>query len=190
MKSHVHTEVYLVRHGHTEAVGRYLAGRAPGVGLTRAGQEQAEALAAQFAGLPLHAIYCSPLERTRATAEPLARARGLEVRIEPGFIEVDFGEWTGLTFQALERRADWRAFNASRSTAVVPGGEAPIAAQSRAVEALARVREAHPGGHVAIVSHADIIRYALLHATGASLDDVHAVTVRPGSVTRLPRWRE
>jgi broad specificity phosphatase PhoE len=179
------TAIYLVRHGHTEAVGRYLAGRAPGVGLSATGRAQAEALPAQFADRPLHAIYASPLERTRATAAPLARARGLEIRIEPDLMEVDFGEWTGLTFEALERRPDWRAFNAGRSTAVVPGGEAPTAAQARAVSALARIRQAHPGQHVAVVSHADIIRYTLLHASGGSLDDIHTLTITPGSVTRL-----
>jgi broad specificity phosphatase PhoE len=178
--------IFLIRHGHTDAVGRYLAGRAPGVGLTAVGQAQAEALPARFAGLPLHAIYSSPLERTRATAEPLARARDLEVRVEPAFIEVDFGEWTGLAFDELERRADWRAFNARRSAAVVPGGESAAVTQARVIEALRRIRLAHSDEHVAVVSHADVIRYALLHAAGASLDDVHTLTIGPGSVTLLP----
>jgi broad specificity phosphatase PhoE len=180
------TSILLIRHGHTPAVGCYLAGRAAGVGLTTRGAGEAEALVLQLEGQPIDAIYSSPLERARLTAAPLARARGLEVRIDPGFIEVDFGEWTGLPFEALEVRPDWRAFNERRSLAVVPGGESPPAAQARAVSAVARIRRAHPGQHIAVVTHADVIRYVLLHARGASLDDVHTLTIAPGSVTRLP----
>jgi probable phosphomutase (TIGR03848 family) len=179
------TTILLIRHAHTPAVARYLAGRAPGVGLTARGLDEAAALVRRLAAHPLDAIYTSPLDRARLTAAPLAEARGLEVRVEPDLDEVDFGEWTGLPFEALEQRDDWRRFNEARGSALVPGGEAPAATQARMAAVLERFRRAHPGGVVAAVSHADVIRYAVLHVLGAPLDAVHRIVVTPASITAL-----
>jgi ribonuclease H / adenosylcobalamin/alpha-ribazole phosphatase len=179
------TTILLIRHAHTPAVARYLAGRAPGVGLTARGLDQAAALVTRLEAQPLDAIYSSPLERARLTAAPLAEARGLEVRIGPDLDEVDFGVWTGLTFDALEARADWRRFNDARGSATVPGGEAPGATQARIAAALERMRRAHPGLVVAAFSHADVIRYAVLHVLGAPLDRVHRIVITPASVTTV-----
>jgi broad specificity phosphatase PhoE len=179
------TTILLVRHAHTEAVGRYLAGRTPGVGLSARGRDEAAALPARLASAPLHAIYSSPLERATATAAPVAVARGLAITVDPDLNEVDFGDWTGRTFDTLDRLDAWQAFNARRSVAEVPGGERAIDAQARIVRALARIRCAHPGQVVMVVSHADMIRYALLHSAGASLDEAHTLTIRPASITPL-----
>ena len=175
--------VLLVRHGHTEAVSRYLAGRASGVGLSAAGRRQAEDLVTAFAGRPLHAIYSSPMERCLATAAPLARARGLDVRVDPDLTEAKFGEWTGRTFADLETLPEWQAFNTRRATAPVPGGEAAADVQRRMLAALDRIRRAHPGDTVAVFSHADPIRYALLHARALPLDRVHDLAIDPASIT-------
>lgn len=179
------TRVLLVRHAHTEAVGRRLAGRTPGVLLSARGRDEAAAVGAQLASNTLQAIYSSPLERAVATASAIARAHGLPVTRDPDLTEVDFGEWTGLAFDLLERLPAWRDFNAHRATAIVPGGEAAPAAQARIVRALTRIRRTHRGQTVVAVTHADIIRYALLHAAGAPLDDVHTLTVPPASVHTL-----
>jgi broad specificity phosphatase PhoE len=178
--------ILLVRHAHTEAIGRYLAGRTPGISLNACGREEADHLPARLARQPVETIYCSPLERAISTAMPLARARPLTIRVEPDLHEVDFGEWTGLTFPALERLPAWQHFNAHRATAPVPGGETAVVAQARILRALDRIRAAHGGETVIVVSHADMIRYALLHAAGRSLDDVHTLTITPASVTPLP----
>jgi broad specificity phosphatase PhoE len=177
--------ILLLRHGHTEAIGRYLAGRTPGLGLSEAGRGQASALVARLSGQPIVALYSSPMERCLATMTPLARARGLEIRLDPDLIESDFGEWTGRRFQDLETLPEWQAFNARRATASVPGGESAPAVQARVVAAVERIRRAHPGGTVVVCSHADPIRYALLHARSLPLDLVHEVTVPPASITRF-----
>ena len=90
------TLVLLVRHGQTPTTGASLPGRAPGLHLAETGIAQAEAAAARIAGLPaVAAVYASPMERTRETAAPIARARKLRVRQAAGLIECDFGRWTG-----------------------------------------------------------------------------------------------
>src|SRR5688572_11702654 len=90
------TLVLLVRHGQTPTTGSRLPGRAPGLHLADTGREQAEAVAGRLAALGrVDAVYASPLERARETAQPIARVRKLRVKVERGLNECDFGEWTG-----------------------------------------------------------------------------------------------
>src|SRR3954462_5273604 len=88
--------VLLVRHGHTPTTGKLLPGRAKGLHLSDDGQKQAQAGADRLAVLPQgDAIYPSPLERSRETAAPIAKAHGLRVRANKGLLELDIGDWTG-----------------------------------------------------------------------------------------------
>src|SRR5438874_13044554 len=94
------TLVLLVRHGVTPTTGRMLPGRRRGLHLSDEGRRQAEALARRLAAVPkIAAIYSSPLERARETVAPLAKARGLAVRIERDLLESDVGAWTGLSLK-------------------------------------------------------------------------------------------
>lgn len=179
------TTILLIRHGHTDAIGRRLVGRLPGVGLTDQGRQQASVLAAQLRDEPIAAIYASPLERAVQTAAPLADALGMPVHVCEALVEVDFGGWTGLTFDELEGRDDWRRFNTERSRAPVPGGEAAAAVQARIVGALERLRARHPSATIAVVSHADVIRAALLHYRGWSLDLFHRIEIAPASISMV-----
>ena len=70
------TLLLLVRHGETPTTGTVLPGRAPGLHLSDRGRVQAERVAERLAGLPVDAVYSSPLERTRETAEPTAARYG------------------------------------------------------------------------------------------------------------------
>ena len=112
----------------------------------------------------------SPLERARETAAAIAEPAGLPVEIDPALIEIDFGDWTGSRFEALHGSEAWRRYNAFRGTACSPGGEAMLDVQARAVAAMVRGREAHPGAELVLVSHADVIKAALAHFLGAPLD--------------------
>ena len=69
------TLVLLVRHGLTAGTGTVLTGRTPGIPLDDRGREQAAALAARLASVPLDAVVTSPLERCRQTADAIAAAR-------------------------------------------------------------------------------------------------------------------
>ena len=75
--------VLLIRHGLTPTTGTVLPGRAPGLHLSDKGIQQAEAVAERLAGVRLAALYTSPLERARQTAEPTERATGLTAIVEP-----------------------------------------------------------------------------------------------------------
>lgn len=179
------TVVLLIRHGHTEAVGTQLVGRLPGVSLSAIGRAEVGRLRDALSGERIAALYSSPLERTIETAEAIGIDRGLPLRPRECLIEVDFGEWTGKSFAELGGRADWQAFNTRRSTAVVPGGESAPAVQARIVSCLQELHAQHPGETIAAVSHADVIRAALLHYAGRSLDDWQQLEVLPASISAI-----
>jgi broad specificity phosphatase PhoE len=178
------TTVLLIRHALTSAVGRYLAGRTD-IPLSSEGRDQLRELCMYLRDTRIHAIYSSPLERTLATARALASERDVRVDIRDDLLEVDFGEWTGQSFESLDRLPGWRTYNSSRSTAEVPGGENAMALKRRIARVLADIRDCHPGQTAAIVSHAEIIRSAVLHSLGLSPDRFHQVDIAPASVTTL-----
>lgn len=184
------TLVVLVRHGTTATTGRELPGRASGLHLSDVGQQQAKAAAARVAALQddkrkVAAVYASPLERTRETAAPIADALDLEVRIDKGLIEVDVGEWTGLTLAAARKKPEWKTIQRYPSAFRFPGGESFLEMQARMVDALDRLRSAHPGEVVVAVSHADPIRVAVAHALGTHLDLFQRIVVSPCSLTAV-----
>ena len=178
------TRLLLLRHAAGDHIGRTLAGRGPGVHLNALGREQAERLGEYVATLGVCAVYASPRERARETAEPLARRLGVDVAEAPGLDEVDYGEWTGLEHGRLTGDA-WRWYNSYRSGTRVPGGELMVEVQARAVGELLRLAERHPDRAVAVVSHADPIRAALVHFLGMPIDHMLRLDVAPASVSEV-----
>jgi probable phosphoglycerate mutase len=134
-------------------------------------------------GVPLAAVVSSPLERTRQTADPLARDHGLDVTVAPSFNEIDFGGWTGATFAALDGDPRWRRYNATRSLTSPPDGELMMEVQVRALRALLELRDRHDGGHVAVVSHGDVIRGLVMYLLGMPIDFVHRLDIAPARIT-------
>ena len=179
------TTLVLLRHATTSTTGRRLGGRKPGFPLDVGGREQAEAAARRLARLPVSAVYASPMERTRETAAPVARAHGLRVRIERGINEVDYGEWTDRPLAQLRRRALWRTIQQAPSRVTFPGGESIRGAQQRAVEATERLAAAHRGRTIVLVSHADVIKAILAHHLGMGLDLFQRLVVSPASSSVL-----
>jgi probable phosphomutase (TIGR03848 family) len=180
------TVVLFVRHGHTPTTGKVLPGRAPGLHLSETGQAQAQAVAERLARLPsVDAIYASPLERTRETAAPIAKARGLRIQTERGLLEADIGDWTGEELKAVRRRREWKVVQGYPSGFRFPGGESFAEMQSRMVSTVERLRAAHPGGTIVAVSHADPIRAVVAHSLGTHLDLFQRISVSPCSVTAV-----
>jgi broad specificity phosphatase PhoE len=141
-------------------------------------------------GPSVAAVYASPLDRTRETAAPIAAGLGLEVLIDDGLIELDAGDWTGLELKAASKRKEWATIQRYPSGFTFPGGESFVTMQARIVDALARLRAAHPGETVVAVSHADPIRAAVAHAMGTHLDLFQRVVVSPCSITTIAYGNE
>jgi probable phosphoglycerate mutase len=177
------THLVLVRHAVTAQTGPLLSGRAPGIDLSDEGRNQAEALGERMAGLPIAAVYASPIERTTQTAQAIAGHHDLTVQSLDGVLEADYGEWTGQKLEDLAKTDLWKVVQRAPSRAVFPGGEGLAAMQSRMVAAIELVVLDHPGQLVVVVSHADPIKAAIAHYTGVHLDLFQRIVVSPASVT-------
>lgn len=176
----------LVRHGQTPTTGASLPGRAPGLHLADTGRAQADAAAARIARLPaVAAVYASPLERTRETAAPIAKACGQKVRIARGLLECDFGEWTGRALKELFRLPEWSTVQRYPSGFRFPGGESFTEMQQRITGTIAQLVAEHPGETIVAVSHADPIKAAIAHAMGTHLDLFQRIVVSPCSVSAI-----
>ena len=177
------TTFLLIRHALHEFGSRRIAGRTPDVHLSPEGMEQADALADRLSGLKLDALYASPILRCQETAAKIAAPHGLAVQTADAITELDFGNWQGATLTDLEEQDRWKWFNAFRSGARASGGELFLETQLRIVRFLLELKDRHEGGTVAVVSHADVIRAALLHFLGMPMDHFLRMEISPASAS-------
>jgi probable phosphoglycerate mutase len=180
------TILLLIRHASNDCVkeGR-LAGLTPGVHLNAQGQREAADLARRLNHVSLHAIYASPLDRTRETAQAIAQCQKLDVQICDGLIEVDVGEWTGKLIKDLEPTDAWRQLIAQPNAFRFPGGDSIPQVQTRIVAAIDAIVAAHPDQVVAVVSHADPIKLALAHYLAMDVSQFNRIVINPASVSVL-----
>lgn len=181
------TMVILVRHGKTPTTGDELPGRSPGLHLGDVGVQQAETAAKRIAdlGRKVTAVYASPLERTRETAAPIAKALGLKVQRNKGLIELDVGDWTGRKLKDLYKLPEWTTVQKYPSGFVFPGGESFAAMQTRISDTVLDLVAKHPGETIVCVSHADPIRALVAGAMGTHLDLFQRVVVSPCSISAV-----
>lgn len=179
------TLILLVRHGQTPTTGKILPGRAPGLYLSEDGVEQAQRVAERLAELPVTAIYSSPMERTKQTAEPTAERFGLPVVEESGLLEGDFGDWTGAELTALMKLPEWKTVQHQPDQFRFPNGESFAEIRDRMAATLEKLRGQHPGGTVVCFSHADPIRIAVADALATPLNRFQRISINPCSVSAI-----
>jgi len=169
------SRLILIRHGqtawHSDGVER--AEGLADVDLDEVGLRQARATAARLSRWQAAAVYSSPLKRALATAGILGARRGLEPRIEPGLIDIDYGRWQGMTHE--EARADdprvYDLWLRRPHQVTFPGGEDLARVRERAAGAVEALMAKHKEETVVLVSHKVVIKLLLCHFLG--LDNTH-----------------
>lgn len=137
-------------------------------------------------GEDLTAIYTSPQDRTRQTAAAIASASAAErPQITEALDEVNFGSWSGQTFEALEGDPLWRRWNTVRSLVRTPGGETMLDVQRRVLELIEKLTNTSDGRRIALVSHADVIKAAVCHILGLPIDAWSRFDIAPASITAV-----
>jgi probable phosphomutase (TIGR03848 family) len=176
-----------VRHGRTPTTGKELPGHAGGLHLADEGRAQAERAAERIAALARRpvAIYASPLDRTRETAAPIAKALGLRVRTEHGLIDSDPGEWTGARLSRVTKKPEWGLVSRWPSGFRFPGGESFAEVSARANDTLVSLVAAHRGETFVAVSHADTIKLMVASAAGVPLDLFQRLVISPCSISAI-----
>jgi probable phosphomutase (TIGR03848 family) len=181
-REHTMTTFYLVRHGDTGIKNR-ISGRMTGVHLNETGRRQAERLAERFTGIAVESLYSSPVERAVETAQPIAQNLDLTIQIAEAVSEIDYGEWTGKSFDELSLDSGWQSFNVFRSGAQVPGGENILQVQRRFVGWMENVRRDHADGRIVVVSHQDPIKAVVTYYAGIHIDMFSRFDISNASVT-------
>jgi broad specificity phosphatase PhoE len=178
--------VLLVRHAAHSGPGHRLIGRLPGYGLSDLGRRQARALGDRLGGEGVDAVVAGPLERAQETARSVAEACGsLAVETAEALDEVNFGSWSGQDFETLSGCPAWRKWNAQRDLARTPAGESMPEVQNRILEYVRAIAAVRPSGVAVLVSHAEVIRAALLHCLGLPLDAWSRLETAPASISRI-----
>jgi broad specificity phosphatase PhoE len=181
------TRVYLVRHGTHALVGKALAGRMGGVHLLPEGQAEAGNLGRHFADRDVTAVLSSPLDRCRETAQPIADRLALPVELSEALVEIDCGDWTGQSFEALSADPRWHAWNGERHRASVPGGETMADVQRR-VMGLVETLAAADREPAILVSHSDVIKAVIQSLLGSPLERHDRLEIDPASITTVDLW--
>lgn len=175
--------LYLVRHAEStwNAEDRVQGQADPP--LSERGRQQAAQLAARFRGEGIAGMYASPLHRARQTAEPIADALGLSVRIDERLKEHNMGLFTGLVWTDIAVRFPEFAATWMEQPLDMPGGEKHLAFRARAVSALQDIVARHPSSKVVVVSHGGILGEYLSHVLGLATDRRHPFRFDNASVS-------
>jgi broad specificity phosphatase PhoE len=176
-------EILLIRHAAVDGMGERIHGRIPGIHLNEQGKEDACALAERLGGAGIVAVYSSPRERAQETASPLTQRLGMRLLVDTELDELDYGDWSGRRFSELQDLMEWQQFNRCREDARIPNGEGMEETVSRTERVLERVRQAHPKGCVALVTHGDWIRTAISHLMRMPFAEVLKLEIATASVT-------
>ncbi|MBY5365114.1 histidine phosphatase family protein [Rhizobium leguminosarum] len=177
---------FLVRHAAHDNVGNFLAGCTAGISLGEAGRSQVQRLGQRLRREDITEIYTSPRERTRETAEGIASACGLSLpQTENALDEVNFGNWSGKTFEVLNDDPLWRRWNTTRSLTRTPGGETMLDVQTRIFGLMETLASGGDKNRIALVSHADVIKAGVSHVLGLPIDAWPRFDIAPASVTTV-----
>ncbi len=162
-------ELYFLRHGQTASSRENMfCGSGTDISLTPEGEAMAHAFATFYKDTHWDAIYSSPLERTRVTAEIIAKPLGMRHRRQDGLTEIGYGKWEGKTVEEVDKLYHDEHISWIADPAWYPptDGESAIAVATRALAVIAKIRQEFNDGKILIVSHKATIRIALCSLIG------------------------
>ncbi|MEU9703733.1 bifunctional RNase H/acid phosphatase [Streptomyces sp. NPDC047981] len=185
----------LLRHGETALTPekRFSGSGGTDPELSAAGLRQADAVAAALAARgTIQEIVSSPLKRCRQTAEAVAARLGLDVRVEDGLRETDFGAWEGLTFAEVRERYadDLDAWLASPKAAPTGGGESFATVARRVSATRDRLTAAYAGRTVLLVTHVTPIKTLVRLALGAPPESLFRMELSAASLSAVAYYAD
>ena len=179
----------LVRHAETETSARGRCYGSLDVGLSATGREQCGSLGRVLATERIGAVVSSPRIRATETASAIAEPHALEVRVDTGLCELDFGELEGRTYDDIaaslpELYAKWM----THPTRVrFPGGECYADLQARALHVVSSLLGGFRGRTVVAVTHGGVVRAVLSDVLGIPEEKLFRTSIDPGSLT-IVEW--
>ncbi|MBH1933424.1 bifunctional RNase H/acid phosphatase [Streptomyces sp. AV19] len=189
------TTFVLLRHGETALTPqkRFSGSGGSDPELSPAGRRQADAVAAALAARgTIQAVVSSPLRRCRETAEAVAARLGLDVRVEEGLREADFGAWEGLTFAEARERypEDLDAWLGSTKAAPTGGGESFAAVARRVAVSRDKLLARYAGRTVLVVTHVTPIKTLVRLALGAPPEALFRMELSAASLSAVAYYAD
>ncbi len=180
--------VILVRHGETDwNQSRRIQGGGSDTPLNERGKEQAESLASRLKSERIQAIYSSPLQRARDTAQAIAGYHQLELGIESSLKEIEVGKLEGTPIAEIGKHLDQLLTVDSRGEALprMPGGESVTEVQQRAWSTIKRLVDKHPDGVLVAVSHYFVILTIICSVLNLPLSQMGRFRIGVGSISAI-----
>jgi broad specificity phosphatase PhoE len=181
------TRLLLIRHGEVEPRYQGAFGGRIDMNLSERGHEQAKLLAKFLRGRKFDAIYASPMKRVQQTFAPSARHHRVKQIILPGLREIDFGDWTGLGWDAVREKFGIQPYEwlEKIELGVVPNGESTVHFSKRVKPCLTKIIRENRGKTVAIFCHGGVIRMMLAILLNLPLSKTGAFDIEYTSVTQV-----
>ena len=164
------TRVYLVRHGQTEWNKSLTFRGRIDIPLNERGHREAEAIAEALKDKKIDAIYTSPLRRSIETAQPTAKFFNLEIRPFQGLIDINYGDWEGLTFDEVKKRYgdQYKKWEERPELVMFPNGETLDEARERSFRGFKEILRENAGRSILIIPHRVINKVLLCAILGLS----------------------
>ena len=178
--------IVLLRHAHSVANEKnLLAGRTPGIALSKTGRDQALQLVNRLGAITFDEIAVSPMQRCRETIDPWLTFSDGKSRVvtDDSISEVDYGSWSGKSLASLRRKSQWKVVQDFPSQMVFPEGESLLEMQGRALSGFYRLNSVKGKGPRLLVSHGDVIKSIVAHCLGMHLDQFQRLVIEPASIT-------
>lgn len=157
-------QIIFLRHGQAKNnTDRILAGRTEGVPLTDVGEQQAQHTAELLEHMNVSAIYSSPIQRAKHTAEIVGKHNSLDVSIDERLIELDMGKFTGMAYDEIfnDHGNVFMKFYQGDLEIAHNGVETFDEVKKRVLGIVDHVLEKHPDENVVLVTHMDPIKAML-----------------------------
>lgn len=181
------TSFLLVRHGHTEATEQGRLYTDPAAELTPQGMAQASAVADWIHEKKPDVVLCSTARRVRSTAAVISRQIGVEALPVEGLNEWHVGEWEGLTYWDVKKDQPevYKQWSSDPIMNRPPGGESVADMFERTRSKIGELIDQYDGKTVCLITHAGIIRSALIYALEMDIRNFWRFAIPVGSITRI-----
>ena len=184
--------IIFLRHGQAKNnIERILTGRTPGVPLTEEGINQAEKAAKFLEHMNISAIYSSPIERARHTAEIVGKHNSLDVTIDDRLIELDMGKFTGVPYDEIftsHGNVFMKFYNGELEIAH-NGVETFSEVKKRVLGIVDHVIENHPDENVVLVTHMDPIKAMLSTVVDLTPTNLFELIIANASLTIFREYK-
>ena len=183
------TQLAFIRHGEVEEAYLRVFGGRIDMNLSPRGHEQAASLAKWLERQTIDAVYASPMKRVQQTLAPFAGKNKWSERavMLDGLREIDFGDWTGLTWDAVQQKFGVSAFQwlTELERGGIANAENTRSYCARVQSCVSDMLQKHTGRNVAVFCHGGVIRAALAYLLDVNLPKMAGFEIDYASVTNV-----